>query len=439
MRNLFDNRKVKSIDDQLSSSSKKDDSQNNTSTQKKLEEIHLEMSHIDKAVVGLLVTHTTTFEGHLPFQAIIDRFTEAITSNPSFVRFRSEYNKYTQKWTPIKSWNAGQHSICHHDDDGENTLKDAESKSMEQVKNMDNGKAWIFHFKHNPATNDTTMRWILNHALGDGYAIRAVLISLLDRSSTQKHPSPKIPFGLKFVRPYYDIRAVKQIQAYKKSVEAEMIPPTRSSAKAETIIPIEFPGLSIRKIKTFAKESGVTMQDSLIYIVACTKKRIGGSEDDGWLSVAFNQRGLKQLDRMDNLINPLPVRLGGGDLSSIHRSTKTLKGSTITTYKGYKARNKLQGKRGSVIGAPQEDRIICLTNMCGVLGEDESVFNHKIRSMRFYAHVSNVFSFISNGPSLYPTFTIEEAKRDGRGELVRKTFMSIVEELNLHFDNHLWV
>ncbi|KAL3936713.1 MAG: hypothetical protein SGBAC_008032 [Bacillariaceae sp.] len=437
MRNFFDNRKVNSIDDQRLFSSKKDESKKNATTQKKLQQIHLEMSHIDNAVVGLLVTHTTTFEGHLPFQAIIERFTEAITSNPSFVRFRSEYNKETERWTPIKEWDAKQHSICHHDDESENMLKDAESKSRERVKHMDNGKAWIFHFKYNPATNDTTMRWILNHALGDGYAIRAVLISLLDRSSTQKHPSPKISFGLKFVRPYYDIRTVQQIRAYKKSVEAETIPQTRSSTQTDSIIPVEFPGLSIRKIKTFAKDNRVTMQDALIYLVACTKKRIGGSEDDGWLSVAFNQRGLKQLDRMDNLINPLPVQLGGGELSSIHRSTKTLKGSTITTYKGYKARNKLQGKQGSVIGAPQEDRIICLTNMCGVLGEDESVFEHKIRNMRFYAHVPNVFSFISNGPSLYPTFTIEESKRDGRGELVRTTFMSIVEELNLLSDTHL--
>lgn len=60
-----------------------------------------------------------------------------------------------------------------------------------------------------------------------------------------KHPTPKIPFG------------------------AEMIPQTRNSSPtyAETIIPVEFPGLSISKIQTFAKENGVTMQDVLIYLV----------------------------------------------------------------------------------------------------------------------------------------------------------------------------
>jgi len=77
--------------------------------------------------------------------------------------------------------------------------------------------------------------------------------------------------------------------------------------------------------------------------------------------------------------------------------------------------------------------------MLGVPGENHTVFNHKIHNMRFHEHRPNSFFFLSSGSTICPTFTIEESKRAGRGELVHKTFMALVEELNLvHSDSDVY-
>jgi len=397
-----------------------------------LEDVHLGMSHVDIVNSDVVVTCTMSFQGNLDFESLVDRISDVILSNPNFIRFRSKYNNRKKQisWIPIDGWTARQNSVCHNDNEDERSLKEAESRSIERVRTMKNGCAWVCHLKYQPVTNETIMRWILNHGLGDAYAIRQVLVSLLDDAAEQLPPQPKVPLRMKFQRAYSDRQVSKYLKPLKK--KPVLSPETIPSKKVQRVDPIEFPALSLQRINDLAKENEVTVQDLLIHLVAETKQRIGETQDE-WIFCLFNQRSQRQLGRMDNVSAPLPIYIGNGNLRTIHHSTKTIQGSSLVTFKeGYQSMN--NGHQGTTLNASArspQDRIVCVTNMLGVRGENQTVFNHKIRDMRFHIHRPNAFFFLSNGQSLCPTFTIEESKRADRGAVVCKTFMTIVEELNL--------
>jgi len=236
-----------------------------------LEDIHLGMSHIDMANAEVVVTCTMSFEGNLDFEPLVDRISDAIISNPNFIRFRSRYSRQTQSWAPTDGWTARQNTICHSDNDDEGSFQEAASRSTERVRTMKNGCAWVCHLKHSPVNNETIMQWILNHGLGDAYAIRCVLFSLLDDATARLPPQPKVPSGTKFHRTYNDF----QLSKYLKPLKETPFPAgeTVSSKKRQKLDPIEFPALSLQKMESLAKENEVTVQDLLIHLVADTKKK----------------------------------------------------------------------------------------------------------------------------------------------------------------------
>jgi len=381
------------------------------------------MSHLDNAIIDTAIISTVAFEGRLEFKSLIDRISDVITSNPSFVRFRSKYNAETHTWTPINGWSAQQISICHSAVEDEESIKNAERRSIERVQSMHNGCAYYCHFKYDPVADETVWRFIGSHGIGDGYSVRSIVVSLLDNPVAQMPRTPKAPFGMSVYRVYNDIRLGKYLQSL------EMMKLGAAESTTENIDAIDFPALSLHKIKAVAKENNVTTQDLLIHLIALTKKKIGEGEDD-WIFCPFNQRGLKHLERMDNIQGPLPIYVGNGDLATIRRSTKLLKGSSLVTYKAYQRGNRQLAKQNGIAPPPQH-RIVCLSNMIGVLGENRTVLNHKISRMRFHVEAPNIFFFISTGPSLYASFTIEESNLADRGELVRKSFLDIVKGLDL--------
>ena len=140
----------------------------NVHSVQQLENVHLRMSHVDTVSKLIVLISTMSFEGNMDFESFNQRLCDVITKNPSFVRFRSKYNDKTNSWTPIDAWSPKQNCFIHSDSATGEVLQQAEARSVQRVRTMKDGCAWECHFKYHPVTDETTIRWILSHGLGDG-------------------------------------------------------------------------------------------------------------------------------------------------------------------------------------------------------------------------------------------------------------------------------
>jgi hypothetical protein len=360
-------------------------------------------SGMNSAELGLSfvdINATLSFDGYIPLEEF-SRAEEVLSKEKKWIRFRSWMDFKNEQWVPIKGWTFHDH-----------------------VKNEPELQAskllWYVYISY--SCGQTIVNFRVNHALGDGYSLRVLVLTILDPIMT-KEKFPKPPLGYQLYKSICDRRLKGHEQKHEPFRPAPLL------LQVPKVVPIDLPDMSIRDIKALGKlMGGGSVNEVLLMLVSETKRRLG--EPHEWLACTFNQRGLNQLDRVDNVSAIIPMYVGDGSLSSIRQYSRIVKVSSMVTYSKF-----LEFQKKGFPNIAEGD-IGGLSNVPFFL-EQRSMMGYPMTSVTFHVTRPNLFYFVSKVNTMRGKFVIEEHKKS-RGEEIRNIWCSVLDEFGLspHSTNH---
>lgn len=358
-------------------------------------------SQMNSAELGLSFVDTNatfSFDGYIPLNEFISRAKECMSKEKKWIRFRSWTDLKNEKWVPIKGWSFDDHIGTEPEPQDSNLL-------------------WYMHVSY--LRGQTIVNFRVNHALGDGYTLFVLKMTILDPTIT-KQKFPKPPLGYRLYKSICDNRL--------KSHEHKNRPfrPAPVLLHVPKVVAIDLPDMFIQDIKALGKRlGGGSVNEVLLMLVSETKRRLGESHD--WLTCTFNQRGVNQLDRVDNVSAIIPMFVGDGSLTTIRQYSHMVKLSSMVTYSKF-----LEFQRKGFPNIAEGD-IGGLSNVPGFL-EQRSMLGYPLTCVKFHVTRPNLFYFVSNVDTLRGQFVMEEHKKS-RGEEIRKIWCSVLDHFGIPNSN----